>query len=152
MTSDEAGRLTLIDSITCMSPYRPSNQRRRSLSVSPSIYHNHLCNDSCHSQAKRTLSRKNLPRHWDLESWRREKRPRTHHTSVCADICSPSVTPLIVILSLFLLLLSQPRGWPQQMSLQPPASLPLLPPSILDRATLVHPFLNLFASQILILR
>lgn len=73
--------LALIDSITCMSPYRPSDQRRRSLSVSPSNYHNHLCYDSCHSPAKRTLSRKNLSRQCDLDSWRREKRPRTHHTS-----------------------------------------------------------------------
>ncbi len=96
-----------------MSPCRPSHQRRRSLSVSPSIYHDHLCIDSCHPPAKRTHSRKDLPRQWDLDSWRREKRPRTQHTSV--------------------------------------RSHPLLPPSILDRATLVHYFLTLFASQILIL-
>lgn len=132
-----------------MSPHRPSDQRRRSLSVSPSIYHNHLCIDSCH---KRTLSRKNLPRQWDLNSWRHEKRPRTHHTPVCANVCSPSGALLIVILSLFLLLQSHPRGWPQQVSLQLPVSLPLLPPSILNRATLVHHLLNLFESQILILR
>jgi len=61
-----------------MSPYRPSNQRRRSLSS----FHDQLCIDICPSPTKRTLSRKDhLPRQWDLESWRRGKRARTQQTT-----------------------------------------------------------------------
>ncbi|KAF8481157.1 hypothetical protein DFH94DRAFT_692190 [Russula ochroleuca] len=73
-----------------MSPYRPTNQRRRSLSVSPSTFHNHLCIDSCHSPAKRTHSRKDPPRHWDLDSWRREKRPRTQQNSPVLAASEPA--------------------------------------------------------------
>ena len=83
-----------------MSPYRPSNQRRRSLSVSPSSFHNHLCIDSCHPPAKRTHSRKDFPRQWDLDSWRREKRPRTQQVSVCPNICAllePHLLPPVAL-------------------------------------------------------
>jgi len=65
-----------------MSPYRPSNQRRRSLSVSPPSFHDQLCIDLCHPPTKRSLSRNDhLPRQWDLESWRRGKRARTQKTT-----------------------------------------------------------------------
>ncbi|KAH8988895.1 hypothetical protein EDB92DRAFT_989507 [Lactarius akahatsu] len=63
-----------------MSPYRPANQRRRSLSVSTSPFHDQHAIDSC-LPSKRTLSRKDIPRQWDLDSWRRGKRPRTQRFS-----------------------------------------------------------------------
>ncbi|KAI0307782.1 hypothetical protein B0F90DRAFT_1813180 [Multifurca ochricompacta] len=59
-----------------MSPYRLSSQRRRSFSVSASTVHDHHCIDLCHP-SKRVHSRKDLNRQWDLDSWRRGKRPRT---------------------------------------------------------------------------
>ncbi|KAI9460903.1 hypothetical protein BJY52DRAFT_236308 [Lactarius psammicola] len=64
-----------------MSPYRPVNQRRRSLSVSTSPFHDQHGIDSCLLPSKRTLSRKDFPRQWDLDSWRRGKRPRTQQFS-----------------------------------------------------------------------
>jgi len=64
-----------------MSPYRPSNQRRRSLSVSPSSSHDQHCIDLCHPPTKRVHARKDLPRQWDFDSWRRGKRPRTQRFS-----------------------------------------------------------------------
>ncbi|KAI0304909.1 hypothetical protein BC826DRAFT_1100670 [Russula brevipes] len=64
-----------------MSPHRPSNQRRSSLSVSPSAFHDQFRIDLCHPPTKRTHSRKELPRQWDLDSWRRGKRPRTQQVS-----------------------------------------------------------------------
>lgn len=60
-----------------MSPSRPTNQRRRSLSVSTSPFHDQHAIDSCILPSKRTLSRKDIPRQWDLDAWRRGKRPRT---------------------------------------------------------------------------
>ncbi|KAI0257579.1 hypothetical protein BJV78DRAFT_1278079 [Lactifluus subvellereus] len=64
-----------------MSPYRPSNQRRRSLSVSPSTFHDQHCIDLCHPPTKRVHSRKDLPRQWDFDSWRHGKRLRTQRFS-----------------------------------------------------------------------
>jgi len=142
----------LIDSITCMSPYRPSNQRRRSLSVTPSSFHDQLCIDLCHPPAKRTHSRKDLPRQWDLDSWRRGKRPRTQQISVRPTICRLFRATLTLTSSLVLPLLSLPRGWRlQRRSPQPPFSHLHLLPSILDHAVLTHHFLHPIASQVHIL-
>ncbi len=92
-----------------MSPYRPSNQRRRSLSVSPSALQDKFCIDLCHLPAKRAHSRKDLPRQWDLD-WRRGKRPRTQQISVRTNICSLFEAKLILAPSLFLPLLIPPKG------------------------------------------
>ncbi|KAF8271419.1 hypothetical protein EI94DRAFT_583360 [Lactarius quietus] len=64
-----------------MSPYRPTNQRRRSHSVSTSPFHDQHAIDPCLLPSKRTLSRKDIPPQCDLDSWRRGKRPRTQQFS-----------------------------------------------------------------------
>jgi hypothetical protein len=71
----------------CMSPHRPTNRRRRSLSVTTSPFHDQNAVDSCLLPTKRSLSRKDIPRQWDLDSWRRGKRPRTQQFSVCPIVC-----------------------------------------------------------------
>ena len=85
MTSSESRVDPLVPIDSCMSPSRPTNQRRRSLSVSTSPFHDQHAIDSCILPSKRTLSHKDIPRQWDLDSWRRGKRPRTQHFSVCPN-------------------------------------------------------------------
>jgi hypothetical protein len=93
-----------------MSPYRPTNQRRRSLSVSPLNIRDQHCIDLCLPSVKRTRSRKDLPRQWDLDSWRCRKRPRTQQVSVRTNVCRLFEAALIFTSSLVSLLLIPPRG------------------------------------------